>query len=178
MLRTRQEAKFPRIHCQGYVCQSGSPTYLNDVFMLKLTKVLHFANGRHVQPVFKLAYFDLLDGHFPSCSNLSPCPSVSIRSALSVRVRLTSIHHCICTLSNLLILCPSRRIHINKFSWFKKGRSSPSLLPVGVCSLYSVHSGGAVTVRILAILASALNAAGYEWYIADNFFLVVFARLG
>jgi hypothetical protein len=45
--------------------------YFDDVLVLQLTQVLHLAYGGHVESVFELPDFNLLDSNLLSCGYLS-----------------------------------------------------------------------------------------------------------
>ena len=90
--------------------------------------------------------------------------------ASPVGVRLTSVNHCICTLSNLLVFGPCQELSVNSGSrLIAKRKSAPSPLSVGIRSLYGVHNGVAVTVAILAAVVFTNNAAIYTQSCTEYF---------
>lgn len=46
-------------------------THFNYILVLQLSKIFHFAYGRHVQAVLELANLDLLDGDLSAYGNLA-----------------------------------------------------------------------------------------------------------
>ena len=47
--------------------------YLDDVLVLQFPKKLDFTDGRHVETIFELADFNLLDSDFTPCRGFPAC---------------------------------------------------------------------------------------------------------
>ena len=52
----------------------------NDILMLQLFQVLHFADGGHVKPILELANFDLLDCNSLLCTGFVTLVDNGVRS--------------------------------------------------------------------------------------------------
>jgi hypothetical protein len=61
-------------HVAGFrksIRRGWTTTHLNDVGMSQLAEVLDLSYGRHIQAIFKLAHFDLLDSYLAPCRDLT-----------------------------------------------------------------------------------------------------------
>lgn len=46
--------------------------HLNHVGMVDFAKIFYFTDGRHVEAIFELPNFDLLDSHLAACRYFPP----------------------------------------------------------------------------------------------------------
>jgi hypothetical protein len=87
-----------RLMCGCSECLTCS--HLDDVLMVKFSKIFDFADGGHIEPVLKLANFYFLNGNFTSSGNFSSFKGLRRHRRYEGKTSHTTINYSISTLPN------------------------------------------------------------------------------